>query len=144
MALTQKCLYALRALLELAVRHDQGPLRVSEIASAQDIPPRFLEVIMSELRQGGFVDSRRGKDGGYTLSRPPLLIRLGDVIRYVDGSLAPIEKGKSNCRSADCIFQPTWDAAEAALREVYDNVTFQDIVDRHMNGNRQATIDFVI
>ncbi|MCC5876830.1 MAG: Rrf2 family transcriptional regulator [Candidatus Sumerlaeia bacterium] len=144
MALTQKCLYALRALLELAVRHDQGPLRVSEIATAQDIPPRFLEVIMSELRQGGFVDSRRGKDGGYTLSRETVRIRLGDVIRYVDGSLAPVEKGRVNCPSPDCIFQPTWDAAEAALSEVYDNVTLQDIADRHFHGENTATIDFVI
>lgn len=144
MALTQKCLYALRALLELAIRKDVGPMRVSEIATAQDIPPRFLEVIMSELRQGGFVDSRRGKDGGYILARNPAKISLGDVIRYVDGSLAPVDQARMPCPGPDCVFRPTWDAAEAALSSVYDNVTFEEVASRHQNGTSSEYIDYVI
>jgi len=139
MALTQKCLYALRALLELARRHEQGPARINEIARAQGIPTRFLEVILNELRQGGFADSRRGKEGGYTLARDPSAIGLGEVIRFVEGSLAPVEQ-----RTDDPVFQPVWDSAEAALSAVYDGVTLADLLRRQEEADRSVPLDFMI
>ena len=70
MSVSLKCQYGLRALFELARRAGNGPTRIQEIAEAQAIPPRFLENILNQLRRGGFVESRRGKAGGFVLARP--------------------------------------------------------------------------
>ena len=88
MAITQKSKYALRATLELAVRFGQGPISIGEIAKAQAIPARFLEAILAQLKRAGLVESRRGNEGGYVLSRPPARISVGDVLRVVQGTLA--------------------------------------------------------
>ena len=71
MTISQKCQYAVRAILELARSFGKGPIKVARIAARQDIPPRFLEAILNELRQGGFVQSLRGAQGGYLLLIPP-------------------------------------------------------------------------
>ena len=86
--LSQRTRYAIRALLHLADRYGEGPIQLPEIATAQNIPPKFLTVILSELGRAGLVDTQRGKDGGYWLARPPEDIRYGDIIRITRGSLA--------------------------------------------------------
>src|SRR5947199_6709344 len=82
--------YALRAVAEIAAADAEGPVKGERIALAQDIPLRFLENILSELRNAGIVESRRGAEGGYLLARPPQDIALADVIRAVDGPLANV------------------------------------------------------
>ncbi len=136
MNISQKCQYALRALLELAIRWDQGPAKINEIAAAQSIPIRFLEVILNQLKQGGFADSRRGKAGGYFLARPPVEITVGEVIRFVEGPLGPVECVNGNpwekCPLYDrCIFLPLWMRAQKALSDIYDSTTFQQLVEDH-------------
>ena len=86
--LSQRTRYAIRALLHLADRHGNGPIQLSEIAAAQNIPAKFLTVILSEMSRAGLVDTLRGKDGGYWLARPPSEISYGDIIRQTRGSLA--------------------------------------------------------
>lgn len=84
MRLAQKTVYAVRAVFELAMREPSGePVAIATIAQAQKIPAQFLQVIMRELRQGGFVDSRRGKDGGYLLGRPAADLAVGEVVRFL-------------------------------------------------------------
>lgn len=145
MTVTQKCQYALRAMLELAKRADRGPAKVGDIAEAQRIPPRFLEVILGELKQGGFTDSRRGKVGGYFLSRPPRTITVGEVIRFVQGPLSPVESAGSNGKDAEhSVFVPLWKRAEAALSEIYDGTTFQHLVDEETNSRSRGVQDFTI
>jgi Rrf2 family protein len=86
--LSQRTRYAIRALLHLADRHGEGPIQLTEIAEAQNIPAKFLTVILSELRRAGLVATLRGKEGGYWLARPPHEISYGEIVRLTRGSLA--------------------------------------------------------
>ncbi len=84
MLVSQKCQYALRAIFELAKRTGQGPVKIAEIAEAQAIPVRFLEVILSQLKQGRFAVSQRGSEGGYQLARPPQELTVGEITRVAE------------------------------------------------------------
>ncbi|MFC4295102.1 RrF2 family transcriptional regulator [Novosphingobium tardum] len=86
--LSQKSRYTIRALQHLADEYRQGPVRLDAIAAAQNIPRKFLTVILSEMVREGLVSSRRGRDGGYELALDPVDIRYGDIIRLTRGSLA--------------------------------------------------------
>lgn len=86
--LSQRTRYAIRALLHLADRCGKGPVQLAEIAASQNIPAKFLTVILSEMSRAGLVETQRGKDGGYWLARRPSEISYGDVIRLTRGSLA--------------------------------------------------------
>ena len=88
--LSQRCRYALKAMLNLSRAGMAEPKCVGKIASEENIPRKFLEGIMSELRQGALVESMRGKGGGYVLSRPAELITYGEIMRLIDGPLALI------------------------------------------------------
>jgi len=85
MKISKRCQYALRAVFELGLRKTDQPVKIQEIAGAQNIPPRFLEVILNQLRHAGFVDSRRGSEGGYMLAQAPEDLTVGQVIRYIQG-----------------------------------------------------------
>ena len=89
MSVSQQCQYALRALFELAKRREDGPVAVAEVAEIQAIPARFLELIAARLKRAGFIESRRGVQGGYTLAVLPTEVSVADIIRAIDGSLAP-------------------------------------------------------
>jgi Rrf2 family protein len=135
MSVSQKCQYALRALFELAKRHGQGVSKIAEIAEAQAIPLRFLEVILNQLKQGGFVGSRRGNAGGYFLISSPKELTVGEVLRFIQGPLGPVdcltEKPKERCPLyGNCVFYSMWVKADEAVSAVYDNTTFQDLVEQ--------------
>ena len=86
--LSQRTRYAIRALLHLGDRYGQGPVQLTEIAEAQNIPAKFLTVILSEMKRAGLVETLRGKEGGYWLARPPEEITYGEIVRLTRGSLA--------------------------------------------------------
>ena len=88
--ISQKGLYALQAMMTLARRHEQGAIKIREIAAESDLPEKFLELILLELKNARIVDSVRGARGGYQLRRDPAEIPLSDIIRLVDGPLAPL------------------------------------------------------
>lgn len=90
MRLSKKTDYALRALFTLVEHHGRGPIPIRELARRNDAPKRFLEHIMLELKELGWVDSLAGKRGGYVLTRSPDRISMGQVVRHFDGVLAPI------------------------------------------------------
>ena len=90
MKISQKGLYALQAMMTLARRHEQGAIKIREIAAESDLPEKFLELILLELKNARIVDSVRGARGGYRLRRDPAEIPLSDIIRLVDGPLAPL------------------------------------------------------
>jgi Rrf2 family protein len=134
MGVSLKCQYGLRALFELARRHGDGLVGIPEIAEAQAIPRRFLENILNQLRQGGFVESRRGKGGGFMLSMAPSRITVGDIVQFIDGGIYDVacegDKPLHNCRlKGTCVFLPVWQEARAALEAVYNNKTLQDLLD---------------
>jgi Rrf2 family protein len=88
--LSQKCKYALQALLVLARENSDNLLLVSDIAERENLPKKFLEAILLELNRNGLVRSRRGRGGGYALAKPADLITFGQVVRIMDGPLAPL------------------------------------------------------
>ena len=99
------------------------------------IPPRFLEVILSQLKQGGFVESRRGNEGGYLLARPPARLTVGEVIRFIQGPLGPVEcvvgNGRERCPLyGDCAFLPMWEKVRETVSQIYDSTTFEDLVEQ--------------
>jgi Rrf2 family protein len=137
MFVSQKSRYALRAIFELAKRDSSinSPLKIGEIARSQAIPPRFLEVILSQLKQAGFVDSRRGNEGGYYLVASPDKITVGDVLNFIQGPVEPagcISNNEiDNCPlKEDCVFQPLWEQVKKAVSEIYENTTFEDLVEQ--------------
>lgn len=135
MLVTQKCQYALKALLVLSAHTRNGvgvPIKIAQIAREQEIPFRFLEVILNQLKQGGFVDSRRGAAGGYYLAQPARKITVGDVVRFVDGqafaeSLA--EPGDDRVARLGDVFGDLWRRANGLLFEFYDGHTLADMVE---------------
>ena len=139
MSLSQKCQYALRALFELAKRQGQGPIPASEVAETQAIPPRFLELILGELKHAGYVKSRRGIQGGYMLSASPRSVSVGDVIRFVDGPLSPVKcldgKSEKDCPlRGRCAFMGLWRRATKAVADVYDSATLQDLLEEEQSA----------
>lgn len=143
MNLSQKCQYALRGLFELARRVGQGPVPIAAIAQAQAIPGRFLELILAELKQTGYVESRRGARGGYMLSRDPGEVTVGEVIRFVDGPLNPVKclgaGGSRECPLyGDCAFLGLWERASRAVADVYDSTTLKELVDEDRSAHSAA------
>lgn len=130
MRVSAKADYAIRAALELAAA-GEGPVKGDRIAQAQEIPPNFLENILSDLRNAGLVASRRGAEGGYWLARPAEKISLADVIRAVDGPLANVRGVRSEqvsyTGSAERL-RDVWVAVRASLRNVLEQVTLADLV----------------
>jgi Rrf2 family protein len=122
--------YAVRALLELA-QADEGPVKGERLAQAQEIPLKFLENILIDLRHAGIVRSQRGAEGGYWLARGSDTISIGEVIRAVDGPLASV-RGEApedlDYDGAAAHLQTVWIALRASLRKVVDEVTLADVV----------------
>jgi Rrf2 family protein len=129
MRVSAKVDYALRAALELAAAGD-GPTKGEQIAQAQDIPLKFLENILLELRHSGLVQSQRGAEGGYWLARPPEEIKLADVIRAVEGPLANVRGSRPETVEYEgpaARLQDVWIAMRANLRAVLEELTLADV-----------------
>ena len=121
--------YALRATIELAAAGD-GPVKGERIAQAQEIPLKFLENILVELRHAGIVRSQRGVEGGYWLARPAAEITVADVIRAVDGPLANVRGARPEeieYAGSAARLQDVWVAVRASLRSVLEEVTLADL-----------------
>ena len=130
MRISAKTDYALRAAIELASLGSDGPVKGELIANAQGIPLRFLENILGDLRNAGIVESRRGVEGGYLLSRAPADIALADVVRAVDGPLANVAGTRPNQLVYDGSsekLREVWVAVRAALRMVLEETTLADV-----------------
>jgi len=133
--ISQKCQYALRAIFELSKHYGRQPVRTADVAEAQAIPARFLEVILSQLRRGGFVLSRRGNRGGFVLARNPAQLTVGEIIRFIEGPLGPVMCGRGEAHQDcpffnRCVFLPMWEKVRKAISAVYDTTTFHDLVER--------------
>ena len=135
--LSMKAKYALKALIYMA-QQDKPALPSKQIAEAEDIPQKFLDNILQELRQNGFVDSKRGIFGGYFLARRPSDIILGDIIRVIDGPLAPIRCASltayqkcDDCRDeAACQLRHLMLDVRNAMSDILDGRSLQDLVFR--------------
>lgn len=125
--------YALRALVELAKFAGQGPRKISDIARAQAIPIRFLEVILHNLKGSGLVTSKRGVYGGYQLQRGPDQITVGEVFRHMQGVPDPDQclacLSKNTCPfQGKCAYMSLWHEVQSAIYKVYDQTSIADLL----------------
>jgi len=130
MKITYRGDYALKAILDLTLNHN-NVVTIHDLAERAQIPIKFLEQVLLELKRGGFVESRRGNVGGYLLAKPPSQIKVGDVIRFIDGPLEPIactEKDYSGCSDIyKCAFRKIFKEVARATSEIVDNITFEEL-----------------
>lgn len=126
--------YALRALIVLGESYDHGILRIQAISERQNIPKRFLEQILNDLRTGGFLESRRGVAGGYRLARPPKEITLAALIRHIQGALPSATNGRlpGGKRPDEVVsaIQDLMQEARNAMFAVLERVTLADLCER--------------
>lgn len=149
MSVSSKCYYAIRAIYALAERGGDQPMKIAEVAEREMIPIRFLEVILNQLKGGGFVQSRRGAEGGYRLARPPETITVGEVMRYVDGPIAPVDcvshSRPKECEfHGECHFFGFWGRVRQAMSNVVDRTTFADLLRENAERKRAFVNDWTI
>ena len=121
MKISVKAEYALQAVFDLATQPGGEPIRIADIAKRRKIPQKFLELILSNLKQGGFVESRRGADGGYLLARNPAQLMVGEIIRHVDG---PDDR-----RAMTEGFEELWSRVDEAVKNTLGSTSFQQLAE---------------
>ena len=145
--------YALRALLVLGLNYDQPVVRIQAISEQQNIPKRFLEQILNDLKSAGVVQSRRGVAGGYRLARRPEEITLATVIRHIEGALAPVscvsEKFYEKCSCPDesrCAIRAVMKELRDSIVQVMEATTLGHLAERarRLEQQPQNPFDFVI
>ncbi|WP_353942400.1 Rrf2 family transcriptional regulator [Streptomyces sp. HUAS MG91] len=145
MRISARADYAVRASLELAVRGGAEPVKAESIAAAQDIPHKFLEGILSDLRRGGIVLSRRGGNGGYLLARAADTITVADVVRAVEGPIVSVRGERPSALAYTGAAEPLlplWVALRANVRKILEGVTLDDLAhDRLPEPVRQLADD---
>ncbi|MGI8992543.1 MAG: RrF2 family transcriptional regulator [Bryobacteraceae bacterium] len=117
--------YALHAIFDLASHPPGVPVKISEIARRRNIPQKFLELILASLKQGGFVESRRGSEGGYLLAKSPDAISVGDILRYIEGRQ---DERWRHRRETTSPFTEIWERVDRAVSEVIDSTTFAVLI----------------
>jgi Rrf2 family transcriptional regulator, cysteine metabolism repressor len=133
MKISQKGLYALQAMMMLAKRYKQGAVRIRDIAYEEALPEKFLELILLELKNARMLESVRGAKGGYKLRRPPSEIYLAEVIRLIDGALAPFADAEQlrNLIETDVEHRPLYqvflDVRDAAAK-ILENTSLADLI----------------
>ncbi|WP_303981620.1 Rrf2 family transcriptional regulator [Dongia mobilis] len=135
--LSQKAKYAMRALLYLAQAKTEDPVGIAEIAAKQAVPRKFLELILLELKRNGFVQSFRGKHGGYALAKSPEDIHFGEVIRLIDGPLAALPCASLtayrrcvDCEDeATCVIRRILKQVRDASSGILDRTSLSDVLD---------------
>ena len=136
--------YALRAVFDLACRETADPVKIARIAERQEIPQKFLESILSQLKQGGYLASRRGADGGYYLARPAGEITVGDILRQIDGPLNPARRQAQGKTPEDSPFPELWQRVERAVSSVVDRTSFADLVLRWKEKRARKVVNWSI
>lgn len=143
MRITYKGDYALKAVLDLALHYSNGVVTIHDLAKRTDAPVKFLEQVLLDLKRGGFVESRRGKVGGYLLAKAPSKIKLGDVVRFIDGPIEPIaclEDKYSGCKDTyRCVFKEIWIDVTKATAGIIDKINFEDLVKKYRSKNKLET-----
>jgi Rrf2 family cysteine metabolism transcriptional repressor len=145
--------YALRALLVLGLNYDQPVVRIQTISEQQNIPKRFLEQILNDLRSAGIVQSRRGVAGGYRLARRPEEIPLAGIVRHIEGALAPVscvsERFYEKCSCPDesrCAIRSVMKEVREAVVKIMERVTVAELCDRwrRLQSEPLSPFDFSI
>jgi len=144
MKITYKSDYALKAVLDLALRHEgREPVSIHDTAKRIDAPVKFLEQIYSGLKTHGIIESRRGSSGGYLLAKTPEKITVGEIIRLIEGPTEPISCIKQDYTGCDemytCVFRSIWEDIHNATSHILDNVDFKELAVRYDSIHNIAT-----
>ena len=133
MKISKKCQYALKAIFELAWRNADEPVKTYDIAKPQRMSPRFTEIILNELRHGGFVESRRGNEGGYMLAQDAWGLTVREVIECIEGPISVTANAEKDNGNTDFpgnnAFKELWQEINNAICEVCEQKTFADLVE---------------
>jgi Rrf2 family protein len=143
--ISKKTKYALKALLYLARKYNQGPVLISDLARDERIPKKFLELILLTLKNNGLLQSRKGKGGGYYLGKLPREISVGNVIRILDGPLAPVpcvsETAYAKCQECvderTCGIRPVMKEVRDAMANILDNTSLADMLEGEEKAQQQ-------
>jgi len=147
MKLSTRGRYGTRALLELALHQQEGPVLLRDIAQRQQISQRYLEHLITPLVAGGIVRSARGAKGGVLLARAPNEIKLSEVIQLLEGSIAPVEcvNNPEICtRSKLCVTRDIWSELKKAISGVLESTTLQDLVERQKRKEQPEEVMYYI
>jgi len=144
MKVSKKGEYALRAMIDLSLNYEQGTVQIRDIANREKIPEKFLEQILLTLKKAGLLQSRQGVGGGYSLIRPPKEISLAEVIRVIDGPLAPLscvsQWAYISCpEEKNCGLYSVMLDVRNAIAELLENITFEDVCKRTKGRLAQRT-----
>ena len=146
MIISTKCQYALRAVLEIA-RSGGGHIQtIGGIARAQNVPQRYLEGILNQLRKGGLLEAQRGRSGGYKLPKDAGDITVGQVVRLIDGPVRVADEarsGRSRIAESD-VFLPTWNKVQAAIDEALDSTSFSELLRVESEERAKRSPSYVI
>jgi Rrf2 family cysteine metabolism transcriptional repressor len=144
MKITYKSDYALKAVLDLALRYEgREPVSIHDTAKRIDAPVKFLEQIYSGLKTHGIIESRRGSSGGYLLARTPEKITVGEIIRLIEGPTEPISCVRQDYTGCDemytCVFRSIWENIHNATSQILDSVDFKELAVRYDSIHNIAT-----
>jgi len=128
MKVSQRTEYGIRAMISLARHYDDGPASIKEIATGEGIPGAFLEQIMAELRRGGIVESQRGVNGGYMLSKSPNETSVGTVVEILEGSLSPARCESDCSKMPDCSTRTVLKKIEESITKTLDNIYLDELL----------------
>lgn len=140
MKLSTKGRYGLKAMLDIAINGKDQCVSLKQIAERQSLSENYLEQLISLLKKSGLLKSTRGAQGGYTLSKNPEQITVGDILRALEGSLAPVDcvlvnENKKCSDSNGCVTKFIWKKVTDSINDVVDNITLMDLVDEHNSLN---------
>ncbi|MFZ5966001.1 MAG: RrF2 family transcriptional regulator [Bacillota bacterium] len=149
MKLSTKGRYGVKAMFELALHSNDGPIALNTIAEKQNLSVHYLEQLFSSLRKAGLVKSIRGAQGGYILGDKPENITVGDIIRILEGPLAPtdcvVEDEPTDCTKAGyCVTRTIWEKIRDSINDVVDSITLQDMIEEQKKRQSEGSYMFYI
>jgi Rrf2 family cysteine metabolism transcriptional repressor len=133
MKLSTRTRYGLRAVLEVAISYNKGPIQTKIVSQRQLISIKYLEQLMAALKSGGLIKGIRGSKGGYVLAKAPSQIKLSDVFNVLEGPVKTVEcvDNENYCaKTSECVARQVWSEVEEAINAVLQSITLQDLVDR--------------
>ena len=142
MKISTKIRYGTRAMLELASHYGEGAIELKEIAQKENIPPKYLEQLITPLRTAGLVRSARGSKGGYSLGKPPSEIYLKDVYEVLEGPVYLVDclRDPKVCQKvSSCVTRDIWQEASEAISKVFCSVTLEDMLERKKQKEGMVT-----
>ncbi len=147
MKMSTKGQYGTRALVDLAQHYGKGPVLVKDIARRQGISQHYLEHLFIRLIAAGLLKSTRGAKGGFALAKPPEQIKVSQVIELMEGSLAPVscvDDPKACSRTSSCVMREVWSEVKAAMSEVLEATTLQNLVERQRHKDQSESAMYQI